>query len=183
MPLTQKQKKEIDVLLSSKIEDKLKNYERETYSMPFLLRIVQDSEKVVAYSFIHSISTSLGMSIYEDISIIIAKPYCDECSKKYSVSGEISHDQKKVIGVIIRELRNKQRKPNIGEETKIILKADRNNFSPQKSGHIADFYMRKKEKEFYFEIKTAKPNIDVFKESKTKLLEWIARKEKKFILF
>ena len=29
---------------------------------------------------------------------------------------------------------------------------------------------------FFFEIKTVKPKIDVFEKSKTKLLEWVARK-------
>ena len=76
------QKKEIDTLISSKIENKLKNYGRESTSMPFLARMIQDSEKIATYSFIHSISTSLGMSIYEEVSEIIAKPNCDECCKK-----------------------------------------------------------------------------------------------------
>ena len=141
MSLTKQQREEIDKLISSKIEGKLKNYGRETVSMPFLARIIQDSEKIAAYSFIHSISTSLGMSIYEDVSIIIAKPHCDECFKKYSVGGVISQDQKAVIGKIIRELRNKKRKPNITKEIQAVLKADRRNTNPQKSGDIADFYM------------------------------------------
>ena len=38
------------------------------------------------------------------------------------------------------------------------------------------FYMKRDGKEYYFEIKTVKPNIDVFEKSKTKLLEWVARK-------
>ena len=173
------QKKEIDTLISSKIENKLKNYGRETTSMPFLARMIQDSEKIAAYSFIHSISTSLGMSIYEEVSEIIAQPNCDECCKKYALNSMISEDQKKVIGKIIRELRNNKRTPNIQNEIQIVLKADCENTKSQKSGKIADFYMKKKNEEFYFEIKTAKPNIDVFKESKTKLLEWVARRGKK----
>jgi hypothetical protein len=36
--------------------------------------------------------------------------------------------------------------------------------------------MKREGKEYYFEIKTVKPNIDVFEKSKTKLLEWVARK-------
>ena len=179
MPLTKQQREEIDTLISSKIEDKLKNYGRETYSMPFLARIIQDNEKIAAYSFIHSISTSLGMSIYEDVSVMIAKPHCDECFRNYDVGSVISPDQKKVIGIIIRELRNKNREPDIKKEIQVVLKADRKNANSQKSGNIADFYMKRKDKEFYFEIKTVKPNIDVFKESKIKLLEWVARKRKK----
>ncbi|MCZ0933312.1 MAG: TdeIII family type II restriction endonuclease, partial [Oligoflexia bacterium] len=143
-----------------------------------LSRIIQDSEKIAAYSFIHSLSTSLGMSLYEEISVIVAKPHCEECFRNYGVGGVISQGQKKVIEAIIRELRNKNRKPDIKKEMQAILKADRKNASSQKSGNIADFYMKRKGKEFYFEIKTVKPNIDVFKESKNKLLEWTARKRK-----
>jgi hypothetical protein len=36
--------------------------------------------------------------------------------------------------------------------------------------------MKRNGKEYFFEIKTVKPNIDVFEKSKTKLLEWIARR-------
>ncbi len=38
--------------------------------------------------------------------------------------------------------------------------------------------MKRNGQEYYFEIKTVKPNIDVFEKSKTKLLEWVARKRK-----
>ena len=72
MALTSDQKKKVHQLLSKKIDQKLKTYGRETTSMPFLARLIQDSEKIAAYSFIHSLATSLGMSIYEDVSVIIA---------------------------------------------------------------------------------------------------------------
>ena len=39
--------------------------------------------------------------------------------------------------------------------------------------------MKKGDKEYYIEIKTAKPNIDVFVKSKQKLLEWITLRKKK----
>jgi hypothetical protein len=68
MALSKLQKEKIAALLERKIEDKLRCYARETSSIPFLTRLIQDSEKVAAYSFIHSIATTLGMSIYEDVS-------------------------------------------------------------------------------------------------------------------
>ena len=40
MSLNKQQKKEIEELISSKIDQKLKTYGRETYSMPFLARII-----------------------------------------------------------------------------------------------------------------------------------------------
>ncbi len=176
MALSKSQKEKIVALLERKIEDKLRRYARETSSMPFLTRLIQDSEKVAAYSFIHSIATSLGMSIYEDVSKIIAEETADECFTKYDVGGVISREQKSVIDDIVRGLRNGDGKVNHAKEIKQVLSASAKDGKAQKEGRIADFYMKRGSKEYYFEIKTVKPNIDVFTKSKTKLLEWVARR-------
>ncbi len=52
MALSKYQKEEIKNFLKRKLEKKLRRYERETTSMPFLIRLIQDSEKIAAYSFI-----------------------------------------------------------------------------------------------------------------------------------
>ena len=176
MPLSKIQKQKIKKLLSKKIESKLKSYGRESTSMPFLARLVQDNEKIAAYSFIHSMATTLGMSIYEDISVIIASERSEEAFRSYGVGGVISSDQKTVISNIISNLRNGSRSSKINSEIKEVLAASAENGEFHKSGNIADFYMKRKGQEYYFEIKTVKPNIDVFEKSKTKLLEWVARK-------
>ena len=149
--------------------------------MPFLTKLMQDEQKVASYSFIHSIATSLGMSVYEDVSLIIAKPHSERVDKKVKMNGTISTEQKSVIASIVTELVNGTRKVNKDVETKEVLKASSNNGKLQEHGKIADFFMKRNGKEYYFEIKTVKPNIDVFEESKTKLLEWIARKQKPII--
>jgi len=176
MALSESQKEKITALLERKIEDKLRRYARETSSMPFLTRLIQDSEKVAAYSFIHSIATTLGMSIYEDVSKIIAEERADECFTKYDVGGVISREQKSVIDEIVRSLRNGERKVNHEAEVKRVLAASPKDGKAQKEGRIADLYIKRGGKEYYFEIKTVKPNIDVFTKSKTKLLEWVARR-------
>ncbi len=176
MPLSNTQKNKIKELLSRKIENKLNSYGRETISMPFLARLIQDNEKIAAYSFIHSLATTLGMSIYEDVSVIIASEASEECFRDYGVGGILSKSQKAVISDIIVKLRNGEREANIKEETQLVLDASVKNGEFQKSGNIADFYMKRNGVEHYFEIKTVKPNIDVFEKSKTKLLEWVARR-------
>lgn len=184
MALSVNQKQKIAQVLELKIEKKLKTYLRETTSIPFLSRLIQDSEKVASYSFIHSIATSLGMSIYEDVSKIIASEHSQECFTKYGMGGVLSKQQKSAIANIIRELRNNPSvKSNIQEEKKMVLKSSALGGKYQKGGNIADFYMKRDGKEYYFEIKTVKPNIDVFQESKTKLLEWVARKRKPIKVF
>ncbi len=176
MALSKKQAQKIKELLSKKIENKLSSYGRETTSMPFLARLIQDNEKIAAYSFIHSMATTLGMSIYEDVSVILAFETAEESFRNYGVGGALSKEQKSVISSIIAELRNGKRTSNIEEEIKDVLQASPENGEFQKSGNIADFYMKRDGQEYYFEIKTVKPNIDVFEKSKTKLLEWVARR-------
>ncbi len=178
MSLSHIQEQKIRELLSDKIRTKLKSYGRETTSMPFLARLIQDNEKIAAYSFIHSMATTLGMSIYEDVSVIIASENSEECFRNYGVGGAISKSQKSTIGNIVAKLRNGERKADIKKEIQEVLSASTENGEFQKSGNIADFYMKKNGNEYYFEIKTVKPNIDVFEKSKTKLLEWVARRRK-----
>lgn len=183
MALSKGQKDKISLLLERKIEDKLKRYARETSSMPFLTRLIQDSEKVAAYSFIHSIATTLGMSIYEDVSKIVAEETSKECFTKYDVGGVLSREQKSTIDDIVRKLRNGEKKVNHDQEVSQVLSVSAKDGKAQKEGRIADFYMLRNGIEHYFEIKTVKPNIDVFTKSKAKLLEWVARRRNQIKVF
>lgn len=183
MPLSKTQKEKIKLLLSNKIEKKLKSYDRETTAMPFLARLIQDNEKIAAYSFIHSMATTLGMSIYEEVSVIIASETAQECFRNYGVGGILSKDQKSTIANIVAKLRNCEKEANIEQEIKEVLNTSSKDGEFQKSGDIADFYMKRNNEEYYFELKTVKPNIDVFEKSKTKLLEWVARRRTKINVF
>jgi len=176
--LTKEQKEEIKSYLRKTIKEKISKYKRESKSMPFLSRIVQDEEKVASYSFIHSVATTLGMSIYEQVSVIISKPHCEEAKRNIKLDETLSTNQKQIIGKIVSELRNGERKANREQEVKEVLGADASNGKNQKENKTVDFYMKRDGKEYFFEIKTVKPNIDVFTKSKQKLLEWVARKQK-----
>ena len=115
---------------------------------------------------------------YEDISKIIAEEHAQECFTNYDLGGLISEDQKSTIDTILRELRNGERKCNIEEEVEEVLKSNPENGRVQNEGRLVDFHMVREGIEHYFEIKTVKPNIDVFAKSKSKLLEWVARRRK-----
>ena len=177
MALNDNQIKTIKDLLRQKIDEKLKNYARETSSMPFLAKLMQDSEKVAAYSFIHSLATTLGMSIYEKISEIVASSTYDIVKTGYDVEGEITNEENSVISQILQEIKNGTRTANKEQEIKEILKC--NNNGGRKIKVRADLFLKKGNDEYYIEIKTAKPNIDVFVKSKQKLLEWVALRKKK----
>lgn len=176
MVLHNYQIREIKELLREKINDKLSNYTRETSSMPFLAKIMQDSEKVAAYSFIHSIATSLGMSVYEQIAKIIASPNYDIVETGYDVEGIISNEENIVISQIMQEIKNRTRVANKEKEIQEIINCKPNNGRAIKIR--ADLFLKKGDEEYYIEIKTAKPNMDVFSKSKQKLLEWVALRKR-----
>ncbi len=177
MTLNNEQVERIKELLRVKLKDKLSKYSRETTSMPFLAKLMQDSEKVAAYSFIHSLATTLGMSIYEQISKIIAEANYNQVETGYDVEGLMSNEENAKITQILQEIKTKSRTSNKDEEIKEILACNQNNRRQIKIR--ADLFLKKGKDEFYIEIKTAKPNIDVFSKSKQKLLEWIALRKKK----
>lgn len=178
MAVSNVQEKEIKDLLRKKLSEKLSKYSRESSSMPFLSKIVQDNKKVAAYSFLQSVATMLGMSIYEQVSVILAASNSEESKRGLDMDGGISPGQKETIEKIVNDLRSGTREANKDIELKEVLNSPKNNKKKQKEGKVADFYMKRGGIEYYFEIKTAKPNIDVFTTSKKKLLEWIARKDK-----
>lgn len=177
MALNTDQVKKIKELLKTKLNYKLSKYARETTSMPFLVKLMQDSEKVAAYSFIHSLATTLGMSVYEKISEIVASTNYDEVKTGYDVKGEITNEENLVISQILQEIKNGTRTANKEQEIKEILECNHN--GGRKIKIRADLFLKKGNKEYYIEIKTAKPNIDVFVKSKQKLLEWVALRKMK----
>ena len=177
MVLNESQIQEIKGLLKSKLNDKLFKYARETTAMPFLVKLMQDAEKVASYSFIHSLATTLGMSVYEKISEIVASTHYEEVKTGYDVGGEITNEENSVISQILQEIKNGTRTANKEQEIKEILMCKNN--GGRRIKIRTDLFLRKGNDEYYIEIKTAKPNIDVFVKSKQKLLEWVALRKKK----
>jgi hypothetical protein len=176
MTLNEKQKEEIKKLLRIKLDAKLKNYERESSSMPFLVKIMQEPSQVAAYSFIHSISTTLGQSIYEEMAKIVASSNFDLIKTGYDVKGTLSDEVILLISQIMQDYKNKTRKAD--KATEIVDIVAIKSLGGKNHTVRADLFLKKGDNEYYIEIKTAKPNIDVFNKSKEKLLTWVALRKK-----
>lgn len=182
MPISHSKKEEIRNLLCEALDKKLEGYSRETTFMPFLVKLMQDADRVATYSFVHSLTTTLGMSIYEKMSQIIVRDSVVESKVKHKIDGTISDNQRNVINKIIEELISKEapRSPDAAAEMREVMEASTDGASPQKTGVEVDFYYLGTDGiKRYFEIKTPKPNIGVFIDSKRKMLEWVARKREK----
>lgn len=70
--MTAKQKTAIETTIKNSIRVKLKKYNPETSSMPFHYRLL-GKDRMALYSFIQSLNTTFGMSIFEPVAVTLAK--------------------------------------------------------------------------------------------------------------
>ena len=175
MALTTQQSKQIKEYLVGKIRQKLATYDPETNSMPFHFRLL-GKDRMALFSFIQSVNTILGTSIFEQVGKIIAEPRAKRAIGQYKeFEGYISSEAVLKIDSIMRELRSASRTPDKEKETKEVLAvAGKGEMGKKLKKRVDLFVEMKDEVEYYFEIKTAKPNINEFTGIKKQMLDWIA---------
>lgn len=175
MALSTEQKKEIKTYLMAKIREKLAGYNPETNSMPFHFRLL-GKDRMALFSFIHSVNTTLGTSIFEKVGQMIALPHSTETKDQYKdFEGFISSEAVLKIDSIMRDLRSTIRKPDKDKEVKEILSvAQKGNMGKKMKKRVDLYVVDKTGTENYFELKSAKPNINEFTGIKKQLLDWVA---------
>jgi len=175
MGLTEIQKDKIKQHILLKVRNKLKDYNPETSSMPFHFRLL-GKDRMAVYSFIQSINTTLGTSIFEQIGQIVAEPSAKRAVGQYKdLEGYISSDAVLTIDRIMRDLRSSQTIPNKNKEVEEILSVAKTGILGKKMKKRVDLFVESADDvEFYYEIKSAKPNIDQFVSIKKQLLDWVA---------
>jgi hypothetical protein len=143
--------------------------------MPFHYRLLW-KDRMALFSFVHSVNTMLWQSIFEQVGKIIARRNNLEAKDQYNdFSGFISSEAVLQIDKIMRDIRSAVRKPNKELETKEILEVSNKWVMWNEVKKRIDLFIKANDNtEYYIEIKTAKPNIDVFKAVKKQMLEWIA---------
>lgn len=172
MALTKQQSKQIKEYLVEKIRQKLATYDPETNSMPFHFRLL-GKDRMALFSFIQSVNTMLGTSIFEQVGKIIAEPRAKRAIGQYrELEGFISSEAVLKIDGIMRELRAALRTPDKEKETKEVFAVARKGEMGQKLKKRVDLFVEMKDGiEYYFEIKTAKPNINEFTGIKKQMLD------------
>ena len=180
MSLDQQQSDEIKQYLINKIRIKLSSYNPETTSMPFHYRLL-GKDRMAIFSFVHSVNTMLGISIFEHIGRLIADKNFEQVVDQYrGFSGYISSEAVLKIDHIMRDLKSTSRRPNKEKETLEVMQVSKNGDLGEEQKKRIDLFIKTKDNgEYYIELKTAKPNIDVFRTTKKQLLEWVAMRASK----
>lgn len=160
-------------LLLETVRQKLYNYKPETEYMPFHYRLL-GKDKYAMFSFIQSINTDFGTSIWEQIAVIFTESAGYEAKRQYTLLGEINEDTERLINQIYQKLRKGEQEPNKIKEIELIRSSIKTGEPKKDPDSIVDLFIVIKKEENYFDITSAKPNIKEFASLKLKLLRWIA---------
>jgi type II restriction enzyme len=173
MVFTADQRKIIENIIKSSLINKLKKYKPESNNMPFHYRLL-GKDRMALFSFIHSLNTTFGTSIFEPVAETIANLNFESASKQYVMGNEISKAAQEEIQTIVNEL-TMGKLPDKNEEVERIRKVcDKGEFTNLKTVKV-DLLIEDCEGVIHlFDLKTAKPNISNFKDFKRTLLEWVA---------
>lgn len=172
MALSSKTAKEIAGLLVTTVREKLRTYQPETAHMPFHHRLL-GKDRYAMFAFIQSMNTTFGMSIWEQVAVILAKGAGNLAERQYKLLGEIDAETEKVITAIHYKLRKGEiptSKNNEVEQIRRRIKKGHSNVDPDS---VVDLFVKVKNSENYFDITSAKPNMKEFVALKLKLLRWI----------
>jgi hypothetical protein len=174
MGLTKEQISNVEQVLKSSLRHKFQNYNPEPASMPFHTRLL-GKDRLALYSFIHSLSTNFGTTIFEPVTIAIAKGRF-KVAKSHVITGEyIYEDASYVIQRIIDGLTTAASSPNKNAEIDAIRKVCQKGAKRKVNLTRVDILLESKTDDLYlFDLKTAKPNVGGFREFKRTLLEWVA---------
>jgi hypothetical protein len=172
MGLNNKQKDYIKEVIISCLRAKFQHYKPESNNMPFHYRLL-GKDRMALYSFIQSLNTTFGTSIFEPVAVALAKNNFKKVEKQYVIGNQISSECQNVIQYLMNNL-TLGKTPNKKQEIELIrAAASKGNINRMKTVKV-DLYLETHDGEmFFFDLKTAKPNISNFKDFKRTLLEWV----------
>ena len=112
--LTQQQKSNIQQVISTCLRNKFKNYVPENNYMPFHFNLL-GKDRMALYSFMQSLLTTFGTSIFEPVAAALAKTKFAKVETQYVVGDCIYKNCQQSVQSIVNELTYKPR-PNKEKE-------------------------------------------------------------------
>lgn len=173
MSFSEEQTNIIKSVIKNSLRKKLQSYSPESKHMPFHYRLL-GKDRMALFSFIHSLNTTFGTSIFEPVAESLAKFKFKESIMQFTLGQEISEKAQSEIQHIMNDL-SIGKDPNKSQEIERIRKvASSGNINELRTVKV-DLFLKDFNDEIYLiDLKTAKPNIGDFKYFKRTLLEWVA---------
>lgn len=173
MTLTKEYKNHIVETIKICLKDKFQNYKPETDNMPFHYRLL-GKDRMALFSFLQSLNTTFGTSIYEPVAKELAKTIFKEVHTQYKLGNIITQDAQNEIQKIMNNLSVGGEVNKVKETEKIRKVAKSGKEDKLKSVKVDLFLISKKDEVFMFDLKTVKPNKGDFISYKRNMLEWLA---------
>lgn len=168
--ISKKRAIEIKQYLTDTIKSKLLKYNPETAHMPFHWAIL-GKDRMGMFSFIQSINTSMGMSIFEQVGKIIAKDNFEIVDNQVIPPELGSSNSLDEVKEILISLETTNEMPNEVQEYQKLLNSITSSVQKRKLTRI-DLYLEKDDEVYLIDVKTVKANKGEVKGIKTTLLEW-----------
>lgn len=174
MSLSKNQIQQVANTLKNSIRNKFQRHNPEPAIMPFHTRLL-GKDRMALFSFIHSLNTNFGTTIFEPVAKAIAINKFQSASSQQTAGNQISSEAFLVINKIMTGLTTATTSPDKANEIEAIRavcqQGDMVTVKPTK----VDIKLTKNDNSIIlFDLKTAKPNAGAFKEFKRTLLEWVA---------
>lgn len=170
MALTEKQKLDIEAVIAHCLTTKFKNYVPQNNFMPFHFRLL-GRDRMALYSFMQSLLTTFGTSIFEPVAKELAKTKFAKVETQYTVGNEIYKDCQQAVQDIINEL-TITGNPDKKKELQTLKKHLGGETNKLKAIKVDLFVEMQSGEQYFFDLKTAKPNKGDFQKFKQTLLEW-----------
>ena len=179
----------IKKMLIDVVTKKLTEYNPETENMPFHFRLI-GRNKYALFSFIQSINTTFGMSIWEQTALLLAEHKWARVQRQvdvvndrivpcrgrqYKLKRAVYEGMLQTIDKYMIKLSSGNREASKRSELSLLRNAFKKGRIISVDKECADLYLRSKSgKEYFIDITSAKPNMKEFKAMKRKILMWQA---------
>ena len=174
MALSKQQIQSVEDTIRNSLRNRFKTYNPEPAVMPFHTRLL-GKDRLALYSFIHSLNTNFGTTIFEPVAVSLASSRFKVAKLQMKSGTQISEQAQYEIQKIMDELTAANKKPDKLKEIEIIREVCQKGEIRTVKPTRVDVYLKSNDSEIYlFDIKTAKSNKGGFKELKRTLLEWVA---------
>lgn len=171
--LTPEYKTHITETIKNCLRSKFQNYKPETDNMPFHYRLL-GKDRMALFSFLQSLNTTFGISIYEPVAKELAKINFKEIHTQYKLGNTITQDAQHEIQMIMNQLSVGGEVNKFDETERIRGVAQSGVENKLKSVKVDLFLISRDNEVFMFDLKTVKPNKGDFISYKRNMLEWLA---------
>ena len=166
-------KERVEDAIEAALRRKFENYNPEPSHMPFHTRLL-GKDRMALYSFIHSLNTNFGTTIFERVAQEIAEGTFNQVALQHRLENEFSSRAQSEITSIMNGLSAGSRSPNHADEIARIRRNAQSGPVVNKRLRRVDVFLSDDDTTYLIDLKTAKPNVSSFEKYKQDMLEWAA---------